>query len=97
MAIYHIKINQINVAQSIKIFLLQLKYFLHVLFISMVRSCLCDSFSGKYIIYLANTDDIFSGIFQIIQHRLFWRHKRKVMSAVCSFENSDIVLQMVLQ
>ena len=86
MAIYHIKINQINVTQSIKIFLLQLKYFLHVLFISMVRSCLCNSFSGKYIIYLANTDDIFSGIFQIIQHRLFGRHKRKVMSTVCSFE-----------
>ena len=28
----------------------------------------------------------FSGIFQIIQHRLFGRHKRKVMSTVCSFE-----------
>ena len=81
VAVQHIKIDQIDKGQPVKIRFGQLQQTLLPLRVAPGGECLRDAAAGKDIVDLSHADHVFSRLGQQIQHRFARRQQRKIVAA----------------
>ena len=84
VSVKHIKINQIDKQQTVKIPVHILKGLFNTIFIAGRIYKLGNAASRKNIVDLADSQNIPSGSLYQIEHGSFWRHQRVIMSSAGS-------------
>ena len=81
VSVLHIKIDQIDKTESVEILIHISQSLVNTVLVVLGTCHLCDSFSCENIVDLADGENVLTGVFDIIEHRVSRWSKGEIMTA----------------